>query len=518
MRALHLAVAAGLLAAMPLWAELPGFLSPGTAEVDGIHNLVLIYHGTKNRPEWNKQNLLPYVAYVDEQGRPQDWLFDGFLFIEFATDDGVYLHHHLKDKRLPTAADWTWLSESWFRPGNGLDGLEAATAEAGKALGQPDRKSPVVITLPLPLEADTAFGPLPGETRKLDFSRPQDRQAALKWYVDRVREQFAARQYRHLKLAGFYWTPESIPPQDRELAAWTSGYLKGLGLNQYWIPYNGAQGIREWRRLGSAGMMIQPNYFFPETPPPLNRFQTTAKTARLTGAGIEMEFDARALTNDELYKRMLGYMDAGSFYGWMTGSLLGWYEGGGAVLKLAASPGRGRELYRKVYEFTKGTYQPSGQWDFSGLPIVTRDNSKNLILAGKGAKIEGILKLPQWGDELGPDKINDGDIDLYGGMSGFGAFYIPGSFTVELPQQTTVARTQTMFFDLDGRFFCYRIETSLDKTNWEPAVNKDTGEWRGWQVDRFAPREAKYVRFTCLHNSVNSIASIVEFEVYSDPE
>jgi len=494
------------------------YLPPGTPEVDGIHDLVLIYHGLKSRPIWNKQALLPYVAYVDEQGAPRDWLFDGFLFIEFATDDGIYIHHHLKDKRLPTIADWQWLADGWFRPGNGLDGLEEATAEAGAKLGQPDRISPVVITLPLPLSADEAFGPLPGETGKLNFSRLHDRQCALKWYIDRVRQQFQQRAYRHLKLAGFYWTPESIPPDDRELVTSASAYLRSVGLHHYWIPYHGATSIRQWRELGLAGMMIQPNYFFSTPPPAENRFMITAKMARLVGGGIEMEFDGRALSSDDFHRRMLGYLDAGVYYGWMNDALLGWYEGGGALGKMAASPGRGRELYRQVYEFVKGTYQPSGQWDFSRFPIAERDNSLNLALAGRGAQVSGAPKRPEWGDDIGPEKLVDGDIDTYGGMSGFAAFFIPGSVTIELPQPATVARTQIMFFETDGRFHRYKVDTSADGQAWEAAVDKSAGEWRGWQVDKFAPRQARYVRLAVLHNSANRIAAVVEFEVYSAPE
>ncbi|MBU0607868.1 MAG: DUF4855 domain-containing protein [Armatimonadetes bacterium] len=515
----RLALALTLLAG-PCLAQsgLGPYLPPGTPAVDGLRHLVLIYHGQQRRPVWNQQNLLPYVAYLDEQGRPQDWLFDGFLFIEFATDDGVYIHHHLKDKRLPTIADWQWLADCWFRPDRGLIGLQQATAEAGAALGQPDRVSPVVITLPLPLTADEAFGPLPGAAEKLNLSVPENRRRALAWYIDTVRRQFDEHRYRHLKLAGFYWTAESIPAADRELATWTSAYLKGLGLHHYWIPFNGAQGIRQWRECGFAGMMIQPNYFFRTPPPPANRFMTTAKMARLVVGGIEMEFDGRALTSDDFHHRMLGYLDAGVAYGWMKDALIGWYEGGGAILQLVKSPGRGRDLYRKVYEFIKGTYQPSGEWDFSTMPLVVRDNSDNRALAGRGAKIIGAPKRPEWGDEIGPEKLNDGEIDGYGGMSGFAAFFIPGSVTVELPQPTTVARTQTMFFEYDGRFFHYRVDTSVDGEAWQSAVDKREGEWRGWQVDEFPPRAAKFIRLTVLHNSTNAIASVVEFEVYATAE
>lgn len=508
-----------LLLGSPIWAQqpLPTYLPAGTPDVDGMHNLVLIYHGSKSRPRWDKPALLPYVAFVDEQGEPRDWLFDGFLFIEYTTDDGAYLESYLKSKRLPTIADWVWLADGWFRPESGLSGLEQAVAEAGQKLGVPDRKVQVVITMPAPFRVDRAFGPLPGATETLDFALPRDRQRALRWYVDRVRAAFGDHRYQHLTLAGFYWSPESIRSEDRPLVAWTSGYLKGLGLNHYWIPYLGATSIHDWRDLGFAGMMIQPNYFFPKQEPHVNRFQVTSKIARLAGAGLEVEFDGRVLTSDEFRARMLAYFDAGVFYGWMGHALLGYYEGGGAMAQLVKTPGRGRELYQKLYEFTKGTYQPSGLYDFTVSPLVTRDNRDNLALATRGARLEGAERRPEWGDDIGPEKIIDGDIDFYGGMSGYGAFGIPGNFIVELPRVAQVARTQTMFFDLDDRFYRYRVDTSVDKVRWVPAVDKAAGEWRGWQVDTFPPRQARYVRLTVLYDSFDTIAQIVEFEVYSNP-
>ena len=60
--------------------------------------------------------------------------------------------------------------------------------------------------------------------------------------------------------------------------------------------------------------------------------------------------------------------------------------------------------------------------------------------------------------------------------------------------------------------------SSLDGEAWEPAVDKSEGEWRGWQVDTFAPRAARYVRFTGLYNSANSLFQVVEFEVYPTPQ
>jgi len=496
----------------------PAYMPPGTPEVGGIHHLVLIYHGTKRRVPWTKEALLPYVAYLDKKGQPQDWFFDSFLFIEFAADDGAYIHHYVKGKRLPTIDDWNWLADCWFRPTTGLIGLEQAVEEVAQKLRHPDKKVKVVITMPKPFREDAAFGPLPGTTEKLDLAKAENQQKVLQWYIQRVLKQWQERAYKHLELAGFYWTNESIAGEDTQLATWTSDYLHRLKLRHYWIPYFGARGIGKWREAGFDGVMLQPNYFFRKKPLALSRFQSAAKIARMFGTGIEIEFDRRSLTDEEFRDRMIAYLDAGVYYGWMKDALLGYYEGGGAIKLFYENPETGHDLYQKLYQWVKGAYRPSGKFDFTKLPLVSRDNSQNLALASKGAKVIGAAARPEWSDEIGPEKIIDGNIDYYGGMCGFGAFPIPGSFTIELPKVTVVARTQTMLYDLDGRFFRYRIDTSRDGQTWEPAVNKDTGEWVGWQVEKFIPRQAKYVRFTCLHSSANKICQVVEFEVYSDSQ
>ncbi len=490
------------------------YLRPGTPEVGGIHDLCLIYHGMQTRVPWTAENLLPYVAYVDEQGRPRDRLFDSFLFIEFSTDAGAWLHHYREEGPHASAEDWAWLADAWFREETGLIGLERAVARVGEALGDSGHRVSVVISLPVPASQERAFGPLPGRERALDFASEIDRQAALTWYIDRVVQEWESRRHEHLDLAGFYWLAETIPTADEALVMWTADRLRGLGLRLYWIPYFGGQGVSRWRELGIDACMLQPNHFFMEDPNP-QRLLAAAKIARRAGCGIEIEFDARAATSEDFRTRFYAYLDAGVKYGWMNDALLCYYEGGGAVKAFAETPGTGRELYDALYRFVKGAYEPSGRVDLETLTLVEHDNTGNLALAAAGAVIHGGIRLPEHPD-LAPEKIIDGDVDNYGGMDGFGYINVGDSFTIELPQAATVARTQTMLWDLDGREFGYRIDTSVDGETWEPAVDKSEGDWTGRQVDRFAPREARYVRFTGLYNSVNALVQVVEFEVYGD--
>ena len=333
-----------------------------------MRHLCLIYHGQARREKWTAEALLPYVAYVDEQGKPADWLFDSFLFLEFATDSGASLYHDNGKGPYPTLGDWQWLADAWFREDTGLVGLERATATAGAALGETDRKVGVVISVPLPQRSIHAFGPLPGGSRTLDFAVEEDRREALAWYVDTVSNRFQQEGYAHLKLLGFYWTAESIPDSDNGLVEWLAETIHAKKTKFYWIPYFNARGVEGWRERGFDAMMLQPNHFFHEESKP-SRLADTARRAIAMGSGVEMEFDDRAY-NSELFRgHFYDYLDAGAKYGWMKGAVQGWYEGGGTIKRMLAHPETGRALYDDLYRFIKGTYVPTGRENLPELAI-----------------------------------------------------------------------------------------------------------------------------------------------------
>ncbi len=488
------------------------FLRQGATAQGAVNHLCLLYHGQARRPAWTAESLRPYVAVVNSDNKAADWLFDSFLFIEFATDDGKQLYYHAKEKTQPDIRDWQWLADAWFRPDSGLIGLERCVAAIGTELGQPDHTVNVFITLPVPLREITHFGTLPGGNASLDFGNETDRQEALRWYVDTVCALFSAGSYPHLKLRGFYWTGESIGETDFPIVQNTSDMLHANGLLHYWIPYFSAAGVGEWRRLGFDAMMLQPNYFF-DGDGGLARLASASRRAGHFGGGVEMEFDGRALSSEAHVRRFWDYLDAGAKYGWMRGALTGWYEGGGALGMLFRDAEKGRSMYNAVCRYVKGTYQPREPERLPNLPESPKRSDANLALASKGAKITGAIN--DGNPALSPEKMIDGDVVSFTGSTGLSWFHIPGSVVVELAAPAMVGRTQLLLFDLDDRYYSYTLETSPDGRQWEAAVDKSVFEARGWQVDNFTPRTAKYIRLTGLANSTGQhLMQVVELEVY----
>ena len=87
-------------------------------------------------------------------------------------------------------------------------------------------------------------------------------------------------------------------------------------------------------------------------------------------------------------------------------------------------------------------------------------------------------------------------------------------FQYELPSAQVLSKIRVRFWDGTEtaiRTYTYRIETSVDATNWEQVVSQTTG--RSWVTHEIDPLRAKYVRVVALHNSANSGFHIAEFEL-----
>ena len=292
-----------------------------------IRDLVLIYQGGSHRMDYNAEQLRPYVVHEDRFGN-RDWLFDGFLFLEF--DSGKGVSYHVRGSApLARKEDWAWLVDRHFESGKGIAALDDCIAAAVRELGEPPFRHKVVIGIPEPPRGQKDWGELEG--RKLDFSNEEDRIAACKWYADLLEERFRSSGFRHLELAGFYWLPE-ILRQSREVTRALGDYVRSKGLRVYWIPYYTAQGYSEWRDLGFDAAYLQPTYFWNRKIGD-ERVDRACELARTYGMGLEMEFDMRASVKSEECRRDrgMGYMSSFRRNGVYRSSAIAYYEGGGGV-------------------------------------------------------------------------------------------------------------------------------------------------------------------------------------------
>ncbi|MGQ7868178.1 DUF4855 domain-containing protein [Sunxiuqinia sp. sy24] len=295
---------------------------------------VLIYQGGEHRPmEWNKDHFLPYVVHEDQEGN-RNWLFDGFLFLEFKDGKGRnYAPGYEKlNARRP---EWEWLLDRRFEKDKAFSALDQCIDDQIQELGQPGFKHQVISGIPSPILNQDDWGEIDGQ--KLDFTKPEDRLEAGKWYIDRFMERYKKENYEHLQLEGFYWVDEDVRGC-ADILIPLGDYIRSLGLRFYWIPYWTAPGREDWKKYKFDFAWIQPNHFFHKEISD-DRLDETCAFARERNMGVEMEFDGRALANHEsgFCSRLEAYIDAFEKNKVFEQASIAYYEGGNGIYRFHQS-------------------------------------------------------------------------------------------------------------------------------------------------------------------------------------
>jgi Domain of unknown function (DUF4855) len=297
-------------------------------------DLMLVYQGGVQRPRWTLNRFAPYVTYQDPKTGKEQWLFDGFLFIEFQDGRG-HTYEQYSNLKHANEAQWAWLSERNFANDDGVPNLEKAVEAAAGRIGEPVRRRQVILTLPVPEPGQTDWGDLDG--RPLDFHNKADRLAACTWYLDLALQEWKTLAPKELDLAGFYWVAEQSS-STKDIFPELAQAVHARGKEFFWIPsYHVNTPLGDWKSFGFDEAWLQPNFFFhPELSPA--RLQNACDFARAHGMGLEIEFDPRMITDPSVYEpRFHAYLDAFTRNGVNDGAAMAWYEGGGALYRLSAS-------------------------------------------------------------------------------------------------------------------------------------------------------------------------------------
>jgi uncharacterized repeat protein (TIGR01451 family) len=120
-------------------------------------------------------------------------------------------------------------------------------------------------------------------------------------------------------------------------------------------------------------------------------------------------------------------------------------------------------------------------------------------------------------DGTNPTMLIDGKTTGYTSDTGFtwAGFNVP--LTITLNKQYTINKINVLLWDLDARYYRYKIETSLDKIKWTTVIDKTSGQWKSWQSDTFSALPVRYIRITGTYNSANNEFHVVELEAYEPP-
>ncbi len=323
--------------------------TPRSARTNPIADLMLIYDGGTGREKWTVDAFKSYV-YREQDGK-FDWLFDGFLFIDFLAPSGARLCP-ITNNRNANQRDWQDLIDHYFQDDSSIAALDRLLEQLEVQGHRPARKRQIVITLPTPIAgslptkigASSPWGSLDG--RSVDFHNAGDRIRAAQWYVDTVLRRWQAKQFKHLELAGFYWVFERAwrEHQTPEI----SRYLHDRKCALYWIP-SWPQGRANWPEYGFDFVYQQPNYFFHRKPTPLSRLEEACTFAERCGMSMEMEFNDSLFERPEFLTYFDQYIEAYRQHQVWEKRPVAYYEGHGTFAKMLVSNNRAiKKRYRDL--------------------------------------------------------------------------------------------------------------------------------------------------------------------------
>ena len=354
--------------------EEPGYFE----SLDGVSDIIKLYNGyyapDQDRANLTEERMLPYIAYLDTEGKIVDTMFDAVAFVPCHGDypsGGRLVKTSGKDGAV--MSDWELYFEHTFTDGKDLDALDKVVGKVYGELGIKE-KFKVYLTLPYPNVLETPFGDINGDGKDEKSVTLEERVNIVKWFADKCINEFKTKNYQNIQLVGFYWYREEVNYSDSahedELVKNINAYVKSKNLTTIFDAFYLSIGYDHWEELGFSGAVMQPNQAFRESRSYFKEgmLEEFAISAHKNHIGVEME------TDEPSYFRGNEYLEAGHnyeeylYYGYKTGymhSLKTYYQGAGPgsiydFCHADTSKPKGiylRRLYDLTYQFIHETYK-----------------------------------------------------------------------------------------------------------------------------------------------------------------
>lgn len=326
-------------------------------------------HKARNPQTWAKERFEKTVVYTDEEGR-KHWFFDSMLMLEIWDDNYKVTYSIANDgKNSSRKSHWEGLLDYWFKDGSGFDALEECIEENAAEIGSPRTPRYIVFSLPDPVYFENYSKGASGTDRnteywgsingvRMDFSNMDHRYQAYRWYIDRIRERFAQKEYRHIQLLGFYILSETLAmkggyryeyKQHEDLIPMVAYYCHSVNEGLYWIPYSVStedaghnKALKNWKKFGFDLTILQPNYYWDN-----KSWETTCDYINTYEMGMELEFEGshggstsilgNSTSATRKKERFREYMTNAQKYGIYGKKPLVLYTGTNALYELAVS-------------------------------------------------------------------------------------------------------------------------------------------------------------------------------------
>ncbi|HEY3415207.1 MAG TPA: DUF4855 domain-containing protein [Armatimonadota bacterium] len=363
------------------------YFPQGAPEMGYLRHLILLYG--RDISIWNAERIRPYLAYMNEDGKPLDWFFDSLLFVPMTAASGrsfgsdVNLgttmcgegdFYPIPVPNPATRKDYDDLLDVYFGDGGYLDAMNAGVESLKCELPAPAHKHNAVLMTPYPGIMQPMWGRLPGSDKCLNFSTVKqgitpatmDRLAATNWFADECVARWDDARWPNVSFLGFYWPFETVyhgwEVDDHLLLKEHHKHLKQLGKVMTWIPFSSTYNthlLDNYQDYYFDLAFQQPNHMFYVNTPGI---EGPAAVAKARNAGFEMEYYLEwgepFAVLDERQKRFRDYLNGGAKFGFMKEAACAWYHGRNGIAQMwdHEDPVE-RAYYHDIYRFVKGTYE-----------------------------------------------------------------------------------------------------------------------------------------------------------------
>ena len=341
-------------------------IEPSDDILDGTKDLCLMYQSQKDF--YTVEEIIPYIAYVDKDGKPVDLMFDNLLFLYNNTKmpSGGSPHNG------SVMSDWVWTHDDLFAADRNVAAFETAAGQVKEALGLPaDYKFKYTVTLYYPYKYNDSgatvaydFGDVDGDGVAENTGKLEDRTKIMQWYIDMIENTVAEKNYQNIELVGYYWWHEALEDGDADSTALLnaiSDMVHETDKEFFWIPYYCSNGYNRWADCGFDVACMQPNYVF-DLEASYSKILTCAQLTKKFGMGFEMEIDGPALSNIMYYSKYMEYLGSGATLGYMNDTINMYYQSVTVFLDAARSENiMARNVYDQTYHYIKGdlNYNPA---------------------------------------------------------------------------------------------------------------------------------------------------------------
>ncbi len=335
--------------------------------IEGCKDIVLLYCGYPKSGNFDdvrntEEEMKYYFGYIGTDGTIKDTFFDSFMFspLQGACPSGGNLNR--SGKAFTIKSDWECYLESMFDKDYNCGAIERVVEEVKKATGKDDYAVNLIINLPYPTMGNAPFGDIDGDGDNEYCRNEQEQLAIYKWYFDLIEKYLAERNYKNIRLGGYYWEQESMTIDGSDLTLMRSviNESHSRGIKFFWIPLLYAEGFDYAYDNGFDCVMMQPNYSFLDYAEEKCFTELTGEI-RKHGLGIEIEVHWDAIKNDDMLAKYYTYLNAGYVLGYMKNTAHSYYQNAmpGTYYHMAKSDEpKYRQAYDDTYAFVKGTYVP----------------------------------------------------------------------------------------------------------------------------------------------------------------